>query len=165
MLAAVKQAKNIAKPVQALLADAIDAFSQPIAACNRAQYVAELVHEYPPSVVPPETLAPRSHENLDKGVFAEIKSISSRLTDQGKQISAITEAITSGTGVAGQWNEVVKRKMHLKKTGGDAAPPITGEGLGLPTGVSPNIRTPRARPPCHFRQGQGRFLLGGAENN
>lgn len=142
MLAAVKEAKNVAKPVQTLLADAIDVFNQAITARAEAQHVAVLVNKATGAV------ASGTHMTLEESVLAEIKSINSKLTDQGEQISAMAATITSGQGEAGQWTEVVKRKAHQKKTGAEVAPPLAGGDLGLPTRTKPTAKTTRTRPPA-----------------
>jgi len=93
-------------------------------------------------------VASGTHRTLDENVLAEIRSINSKLTDQGEQISAMAASIISGQGEAGQWTEVVKRKAHQKKTGAELVPPIAGGDPGLPARTNQSARTTRSRPPA-----------------
>ncbi|CAI6375752.1 unnamed protein product [Macrosiphum euphorbiae] len=142
MLVAVEHANNVAKLVQTLLADAIDVFKQAITARAEAQHVVVLVNKAAGAV------ASGTHMTLEESVLAEIRSINSKLTDQGEQISAMAATIKSGQGEAGQWAEVVKRKAYQKKAGAKLVPPLAGGDLGLPTRTNPSARTTRTRPPA-----------------
>jgi len=142
MLEAVREAKNVAKPVQAALSEAMNAFKLAVSARKQRQQVANLLCEQASNTTLP-VLASNPMDSASP-VLEEIRTISLKLNDHGGKIAALTAALTGEEAASLPWTEVVKRKASTKtktKTCSDEAPRTQTKSKEVP-------RPPRPRPPA-----------------
>jgi len=131
MLEAVRDAKNMAKPVQTAIAEAINAYRQAAGACKQRQNVADKLKEIPdggpPGVVKNtvDTVVVPSDEGTTKSLLEDIVQEMKALRHDVNDIRS-AQRLDGGEAVNGEtWVEVVKKGKASKTKGSATAPPLT----------------------------------------
>lgn len=116
-LDAVRNAKNVAKPVQTALAEAITAFTQAKSACKQRQNVAEKLRDLAGNAVPHAvpTVAVQAEDNSTKFLLSDIAQEIKSLRQEVSDIRSTQGHIGDNAVEGGSWVEVVKRKAKNQK--------------------------------------------------
>lgn len=120
MLEAAKEAKTVAKPAQAALAETINAYELAIGARRQRHQATDLPTEQEWNAPTPDLVVP---------VLEEISVINRKLADQGEIIRSLADraalcsaeaASDDQTGDAGKWSEVMSKGTNIEDTERDA---------------------------------------------
>lgn len=113
MLEAVREAKNVAKPVQAAIAEAMTAYKQATGARKQRRQVEEHLRTRTKKEL--ASVAAAENTCTDANILAEVKRISSKLAEHGDKIDSIATKLASDQAALTQWTEVVRRKPLATK--------------------------------------------------
>lgn len=131
MLEAVREAKNVARPVQTALAEAMNALRQATGVRKQRQNIAEMLKELEEDRPPDagkstiDEAAALSDEGTTKSLLADIALEMKALRHDVNEIRSVQGPGGGNTVNDGTWAEVAKKGKDSKVKGTAAAPPLT----------------------------------------